>query len=200
MAVKAEAKTEVKMTMPTVEQLEEELRRVSAKKNLSGALRGTLVVLVVVAALSVLISTMVLPVFKIYGSSMDPTLSSGDVVVALRGGSYDRGDVIAFYYNNKILVKRVIAMPGETVDIGEDGTVTINGTVLDEPYLTAKSLGECDIELPYQVPEGQYFVMGDHRDVSSDSRTAAIGCVETDQIVGTLQLQVWPLGEFGLVG
>lgn len=115
----------------------------------------------------------------------------------MRNGTYQRGDIIAFYYNNKILVKRVIGMPGEWVDMDENGNVTIDGEPLEEPYLTEKSLGECDIELPYQVPEGRYFVMGDHRSVSSDSRSSQVGCVSEEQIVGKLLFRLWPLDEIG---
>ena len=185
---------------PSVELLEGELKRLSRRRQYIGALRGTAAVLLVVAAAAVLISTTFLPVLRIYGSSMAPALNGGDVVVALRSGSYQRGDVIAFYYNNKILVKRVIGLPGETVSIGPDGAVSIDGEPLEEPYLTETSLGECTIELPYEVPEGRYFVMGDNREVSSDSRNAAIGCAAEEQIVGKLVLRVWPLGGFGLTG
>ena len=185
---------------PSVELLEGELKRLSRRRQYIGALRGTAAVLLVVAAAAVLISTTFLPVLRIYGTSMAPVLNGGDVVAALRSGSYQRGDVIAFYYNNKILVKRVIGLPGETVSIGPDGAVSIDGEPLEEPYLTETSLGECTIELPYEVPEGRYFVMGDNREVSSDSRNAAIGCVAEEQIVGKLVLRVWPLGGFGLTG
>lgn len=128
---------------------------------------------------------------------MTPTTTDGDIVVSVKGGSFERGDIIAFWFNNKILVKRVIAQAGEWVDIDEAGKVSINGEPLDEPYLTEKALGECDIELPYQVPDGRLFVMGDHRSTSSDSRSSAVGCVAEEQIVGKLVFRVWPLGEFG---
>ena len=160
-------------------------------------LRGTVAVLVVVAATAVLISNLLLPILRIYGSSMTPTLVNGNIVSAVRNGTYQRGDIIAFYYNNKILVKRVIGMPGEWVDMDENGNVTIDGEPLEEPYLTEKALGECDIELPYQVPEGRYFVMGDHRSVSSDSRSSQVGCVSEEQIVGKLLFRLWPLDEIG---
>ena len=162
-------------------------------------LRSTLSVLLVVIAAAVLVSNLLLPILRIYGSSMTPTLIDGNIVAAVRNGSYERGDVIAFYYNNKILVKRVIGLPGEWVDIDEQGNVRIDGEPLDEPYLEEKSLGECDIELPYQVPDGRYFVMGDHRSVSSDSRNSAVGCVSEEQIVGKLFFRIWPLNEFGTI-
>ena len=162
-------------------------------------LRSTVSVLLVVTAAAVLVSNLLLPILRIYGSSMMPTLTDGNIVAAVRNGSYERGDVIAFYYNNKILVKRVIGLPGEWVDIDEQGNVSIDSEPLDEPYLDEKALGECDIALPYQVPDGRYFVMGDHRSVSSDSRNSAVGCVSEEQIVGKLFFRIWPLNEFGTI-
>ena len=162
-------------------------------------LRSTVSILLVVTAAAVLVSNLLLPILRIYGSSMTPTLIDGDIVTAVRNGSYERGDVIAFYYNNKILVKRVIGLPGEWVDIDGQGNVSIDGEPLDEPYLDEKTMGECDIELPYQVPDGRYFVMGDRRSVSSDSRNSAVGCVSEEQIVGTLFFRIWPLNELGTI-
>ena len=193
MAIKEKASP----VLPTVQQLEAELKREKYRGRYWKMLRGTVAVLVVVAATAVLISNLLLPILRIYGSSMTPTLVNGNIVAAVRNGTYQRGDIIAFYYNNKILVKRVVGMPGEWVDIDENGTVTIVGEPLEEPYLTEKALGECDIELPYQVPEGRYFVMGDHRSVSSDSRSSQVGCVSEEQIVGKLLFRLWPLDEIG---
>ena len=192
-----EKKDKALPVLPTVQQLEAELKREKYRGRYWKMLRGTVAVLVVVAATAVLISNLLLPILRIYGSSMTPTLVNGNIVAAVRNGTYQRGDIIAFYYNNKILVKRVIGMPGEWVDIDENGTVTIDGEPLEEPYLTEKALGECDIELPYQVPEGRYFVMGDHRSVSSDSRSSQVGCVSEEQIVGKLLFRLWPLDEIG---
>lgn len=138
-----------------------------------------------------------MPVLRIYGTSMTPTMTYGDIVVSVKGGSFERGDIIAFWLNNKILVKRVIGLPGEWVDIDEDGNVSVNGETLDEPDLIEKALGECDIELPYQVPDGRLFVMGDHRSTSSDSRSGVVGCVAEEQVVGKLVFRVWPLDGFG---
>lgn len=160
---------------------------------------STVSILLVVTAAAVLVSNLLLPILRIYGSSMTPTLIDGDIVTAVRNGSYERGDVIAFYYNNKILVKRVIGLPGEWVDIDGQGNVSIDGEPLDEPYLDEKTMGECDIELPYQVPDGRYFVMGDRRSVSSDSRNSAVGCVSEEQIVGKLFFRIWPLNELGTI-
>ena len=192
-----EKKDKAPPVLPTVQQLEAELKREKYRGRYWTMLRGTVAVLVVVAATAVLISNLLLPILRIYGSSMTPTLVNGNIVAAVRNGTYQRGDIIAFYYNNKILVKRVIGMPGEWVDMDENGNVTIDGEPLEEPYLTEKALGECDIELPYQVPEGRYFVMGDHRSVSSDSRSSQVGCVSEEQIVGKLLFRLWPLDEIG---
>lgn len=192
-----EKKDKAPPVLPTVQQLEAELKREKYRGRYWKMLRGTVAVLVVVAATAVLISNLLLPILRIYGSSMTPTLVNGNIVAAVRNGTYQRGDIIAFYYNNKILVKRVIGMPGEWVDMDESGNVTIDGEPLEEPYLTEKALGECDIELPYQVPEGRYFVMGDHRSVSSDSRSSQVGCVSEEQIVGKLLFRLWPLDEIG---
>ena len=192
-----EKKDKAPPVLPTVQQLEAELKREKYRGRYWKMLRGTVAVLVVVAATAVLISNLLLPILRIYGSSMTPTLVNGNIVAAVRNGTYQRGDIIAFYYNNKILVKRVIGMPGEWVDMDDSGNVTIDGEPLEEPYLTEKALGECDIELPYQVLEGRYFVMGDHRSVSSDSRSSQVGCVSEEQIVGKLLFRLWPLDEIG---
>ena len=143
--------------------------------------------------MAVLVATLWLPVLQIYGSSMTPTLEEGDIVVSIKSKTYETGDIVAFYYNNKILIKRVIAGSGDWVDLDEDGTVYVNGEKLDEPYVKDKAFGECDLELPYQVPESRIFVMGDHRSVSVDSRSKAVGCVAEEQIVGKLVCRIWPL-------
>lgn len=182
---------------PTVEQLEQEFNRERYKKRYNRVLRSTVYTLITVAAAAVLVATLFLPVLRIYGTSMTPTMTDGDIVVSVKGGSFERGDIIAFWFNNKILIKRVIAQAGEWVDIDEEGNVSINDEPLEEPYLTERALGECDIELPYQVPEGRVFVMGDHRSTSSDSRNSAVGCVAEEQIVGKLVFRVWPYSGFG---
>lgn len=188
--------------LPTVDQIDEELQRTEGLRNRHGFRRNVAFALVGVFAASVLLSTFVLPTFKIYGQSMSPTLNEGDIVAATKSASYSRGDLVAFSYNNKVLTKRVIGCPGDWVDIDANGNVSINGEMIDEPYLQAgaKSLGQCDISLPYQVPEDTYFVMGDKRSVSVDSRLTQVGCIPRDQIVGKLALRVWPLGSFGVVG
>ena len=187
------------LKVPPIDQLETELKRERYWKSYGATLRSTIYALITVAAVAVLVATLLLPVLQIYGSSMTPTLVDGDIVVSLKESNLQKQDVIAFYYNNKILVKRVIARAGEWVDIDEEGNVTVNGELLEEPYIKDKALGECDIELPYQVPEGRLFVMGDHRSVSVDSRSSSVGCVSEEQIVGKLVFCIWPMKHFGRV-
>lgn len=187
------------LTIPTVEQLEKELRRERHRRNYRSTLRSTVSALVIVAAIAVLVSMLWLPVLQIVGESMTPSLFEGEIIVAPKGTAFNKGDVIAFYYNNKILVKRVIANAGEWVNIDEDGNVFINDVPLDEPYVSEKAFGDCNITLPYQVPDGKIFVMGDHRATSSDSRNTAVGCVSEEQIVGRVMLRVWPLRKIGMV-
>ena len=182
---------------PSEKQLEAELARVRYHQRYRTVLRSTICTLIVVAAMAVLVATIWMPVLQIYGSSMTPTLSEGDIVVCLKTSDIKRGDLVAFYLGNKLLVKRCIALPGQTVDIDADGNVTLDGELLDEPYVTEKSLGDCNIALPYQVPDNRYFCMGDHRKTSVDSRNTAVGCVTEEQIVGKIVFRVWPLSGFG---
>ncbi len=184
---------------PTLEQMESEIARRKYIKKYSKALRGTIYSLLVVAAIAILIATLVMPVLQITGASMSPTLIDGQFVLAVKNDEFESGDITAFYYNNRILIKRVIAQPGEWVDIDLEGNVYINGVLLDEPYLKEKALGECNIELPYQVPDGKVFVMGDDRAVSLDSRTVAVGPVSKEQVLGKVIFRVWPLSQFGFV-
>lgn len=187
------------LEMPNIEQIEKELQRENYKMRYAQVLRSTIYILITVAAVAVLVATLFLPVLRIYGSSMTPSLTEKDIVVSLKGFGYERGDIVSFYYNNKILVKRVIALPGEYVDIDEDGNIYINDELLDEPYLQEKAFGECNIKLPYQVPDDRVFVCGDHRSTSVDSRSRSVGCVAEEQIVGKIVFRVWPLGGWGSV-
>ena len=182
---------------PSVEQLEAELKRVKYRSRYRAVLRSTLYMLIVVAAVAVLVATIWMPVLQIYGGSMTPTLNEGDIVVSIKGSDFEPGDLVAFYLGNKILVKRCIAGPGQWVNIDEDGNVYVDDKLLEEPYLTEKSLGGSNIELPYQVPDNRYFCMGDHRSTSVDSRHKEVGCVSEEQIVGKIVFRVFPFREFG---
>ncbi len=192
-------KVKENIEIPELSQLEDELKREQYKRRYRRTLRSTIFILIVVAAAAVLAATIWLPVFRIYGSSMTPTVSEGEIVVSMKGMSFEKGDVVAIWFGNKLLVKRVIAAPGEWVDIDQDGYVYVNNQLLDEPYVSERAFGECNIELPYQVPEGRYFVMGDHRSTSQDSRSTAVGCIAEEQIVGRIIMRVWPLESFGRV-
>ena len=185
--------------MPTSAQIKAELAYERYKRRYRSVLRSTIYGLMAVAAAAVLIATLATPVLKIYGSSMTPTMEEGNIVVALKGSNFEQGDIVAFYYNNKVLIKRVIAGPGEWVTVDEDGNVYVNNVKLNEPYLTEKSLGDSNITYPYQVPADRWFVMGDHRSTSVDSRNTAVGCVADETIVGRIVWNVWPLDHFGPV-
>ena len=190
------------LTQPSLEQIEGELNRSRYRSRYRRVLRSTIYTLITVAAIAVLLATLWLPVLQIYSNSMSPTLTDRDIVVSVKQRSFETGEVVAFYYNNKILVKRVVAQAGEWVNITPEGDVYVGKTstdmhLLDEPYVTDKALGDCNIEFPYQVPESRYFVMGDHRSVSVDSRNTAVGCVSEEQMVGKLIFRVWPLNEIG---
>lgn len=186
---------------PTTEELTRELKRVRYNERYGRTIRSTIYILITVAAASILVATLVFPIFRIYGSSMSPTLEEGDIVASLRTAKFEHGDLVAFYYNNRLLVKRVIASGGEWVDIDQDGNVYVNNQLLDEPYVADKTFDfdtQMNIEIPYQVPDGRIFVMGDHRSTSVDSRMKEIGCISDDLIAGKLILRIWPLGQFKL--
>ena len=185
--------------LPTLEQIRQERSRLQYRSRYDRALRSTLRALAVAAALAVLVATLWLPVLRIYGSSMWPTLTDGQIVLSVRTRSFAPGDVTAFYHGNKLLIKRYIAGPSDWVDMDESGNVTVNSEPLEEPYLAEKAFGQTNISLPYQVPEGRYFVMGDNRDASVDSRNTAVGPIAMDQVVGKVFFRIWPLREFGVV-
>ena len=188
-------------TLPSTEMIREEYERVDYNRRFRGTVRSTTNILIVVAAIAVLVAVLLLPILRIYGTSMHGTLDSGDLVVSVKNSKFKTGDIIAFYYNNNILVKRVIGNSGDWVDVDLDGNVFVNQKQIDEPYLEAKSYGEdnTNIDLPYQVPEDKIFVMGDNRSVSIDSRNSSIGCVSSEQVVGKIVFRVWPLTRFGPV-
>ena len=184
---------------PSLEQIEEALKKAQYRRSYGKVLRSTVFSLIVVAAVAVLIAVLALPVLQISGESMTDTLQNGDIVIAVNSSKLKTGDIIAFYYNNNILIKRVIAYAGDWVDIDGEGNVYVNGTQLNEPYVSDKALGECNIDLPYQVPDDRCFVMGDHRVTSIDSRNTAVGCVSSEMVVGKILFRVWPLAESGKV-
>ena len=188
-------KWEKRTAIPTLDQVETERKRYRWKKAYLKALRGTISVLTYMAAVAALIATLVLPVLQIEGTSMEPTLTNGDIVLLTKTTSFDRGDICGFAWNNKILIKRVIGIPGDWIEIDTDGTVYLNGEKLDEPYANQIAFGECDMEFPYQVPQESYFVLGDMRESSIDSRNTLIGCVENEQIIGKIFFRIWPLKE-----
>ena len=183
------------ISLPTKRQVETERKRYRRQKAYNKALRGTVYVLTVVAAVAVLIATLILPVLQIEGTSMEPTLSNGNIVLLTKTTRFDRGDLCGFTWNNKLLIKRVIGLPGDWIEIDTDGTVYLNGEKLDEPYADQIAFGECDLEFPFQVPQEQYFVLGDMRESSIDSRNTLIGCVENEQIIGRIFCRIWPLKE-----
>ena len=184
-------------SLPTAEQLDMERRRLRYKRRYNRTLRSTVAILIVVAALAVLAATLWMPVLRVYGSSMAPTLHNGEILISVKTKDFSSGDIIAFYHGNKLLIKRYIAGSADYVNIDESGNVSVNGTLLEEPYLAEKAYGEADIEFPYQVPDQRYFVMGDNRSVSIDSRSSIVGCIAGDQIVGKVVFRVWPLSAFG---
>ena len=184
---------------PSAEQIQVELKREKTNMRYRRVIKNTLHVMIIVAAVAVLIVTLLTPVLQIAGTSMEPTLSNKDIVILVKTKKLDRGELCGFAYSNKILIKRVIGIPGDVIDINPDGTVVLNGEEIEEPYVTEKGRGECDIELPYLIPEEKYFLMGDHRQTSIDSRSSVIGCVSNEQIVGKLLVKIWPIKEFTLL-
>lgn len=188
-----------KVSVPSLTEIQSERKRIRRKDYYKQALRGTVSVLVVVAAVAVLIATLFLPILQISGDSMSPTLEHDEIVVLLKTKKFERGDLIGFYYQGKILLKRVIALPEDEVAIDADGNVYVNGGLLEEPYVTEKGLGDCDLEFPYKVPGTSYFVMGDRRSNSVDSRNSVVGSIPLEDIIGKVFVRVWPFSRFGFV-
>ena len=186
-----------KKPLPTIEQVEGERKRLRYRERYERTMRSTVTVLITAAAAAVLCAMLWFPVLRIYGNSMSPTIGSGQIAVALKSSRFEQGDVVAFYYGNKLLVKRCIAGPSQWVAMDADGTVYVDNERLDEPYLTEKAYGDVSIDFPYQVPDGKYFLMGDNRSLSLDSRSTAVGCVDEEQIIGKVIFRIWPLSVFG---
>ena len=192
-------KEKTENAFPSLPQLEAALEREEYKEKYQRTLRSTIAVLIVTAAAVVLLAFLIFPVFRIYGSSMSPTVNEGEIVVSLKGSRFECGDVIVLSFNNKLLVKRVIAGPGQWFDMDKDGNVYVDSELIDEPYLTDRAYGDCNISLPYQVPDGRYFVMGDNRATSQDSRNSIVGCIAEEQIIGRAIMRLWPFSEFGII-
>ncbi len=197
----AEQQTTIPHTtsIPGIDEVEQEKKRLEYRRRYRRTIRTTIYALIVVAAIAILLATLFLPVLRVSGTSMEPTLNDQDIIVLVKDGNFKTGDLVGFYYQNKLLLKRVIGGPGDVIDIDADGNVTVNGEELDEPYVTNKALGETDRTYPYQVPENRYFVMGDNRESSIDSRSTTIGCIEKDQVLGEVVLRVWPIQKLSLI-
>lgn len=191
-------KTQVN-NLPDVEQLEAELKRVNYNSRFRQLLRSTVYTLIVVAAVAVLVAVLFMPVLRIYGSSMTPTLEEGEIVVSFKTKNVKQGDVVGVYYGSKLLIKRCIAVGNQWVNITDDGDVYVDGEIVEEPYVSEKSLGQCDISMPYQVPENTIFVLGDNRETSVDSRMSTLGCIDKEEVVGKIVFRVWPLNKFGAI-
>lgn len=181
--------------IPSMEAVEAERKRLQYKKEYNRVLRSTIYSLLVVASVAVLLATIFLPVLQVSGTSMEPTLNDQDIILLVKTQRFETGDLCGFYWQNKLLLKRVIGGPGDVISMDAEGNVWVNDRLIEEPYLTDKELGECDITFPYQVPENRYFVLGDHRATSIDSRSTVIGCIEKEQIVGRVFCRIWPVGD-----
>ena len=186
--------------VPSSEEVQEEMQRIKSQGRFSQALKSTFGTVIVVAAIAVLVAAIFLPVLRITGTSMEPLFMPGDILVAYKTDNLKRGEICTFYYNNKLIVKRVIALGGDTVDISEDGLVSVNGNELNEPYVQKNTLGLCDLEFPFEVPLGQMFLLGDNRETSVDSRSGDFGCISVEEVLGRVFLRVWPFDSFRFFG
>ena len=186
--------------IPSPEEVQEEIRRIKTKGNFNQTLKSTVGTVLVVAAVAVLIAVLFLPVLQVTGTSMEPTFHPGEILITYKTAKFDTGEVCAFYYNNKLIIKRIIAFGGDTVEISEDGIVSVNGKTLNEPYVQTPALGLCDLEFPFEVPLGQIFVLGDNRETSVDSRSADFGCIGTEEVLGKVFLRVMPVNAIRFYG
>lgn len=188
-----------KVKTPSLEEISKERERLAGQSRYRRILKNTICSLIVVAAAAVLLATLFFPVLQVSGDSMEPTLWDKDIIFLIKTDRYETGDLVSFSWQNKLLIKRIIGVPGDLIDMDDNGQVYVNGKKLNEPYVDEPALGECDMTFPYQVPENRYFLLGDHRSVSIDSRSSAIGCIEKEQIIGKVFWRVWPLNRFSLI-
>lgn len=177
----------------TVENLERELHRENYKHSFSRLLRSTIYVLIIIVAVASVGATLFMPVIEITDSSMKPLVEDGDIVLTIKSSSFKTGDVVAFYYGNKILIKRVIGVKGDFVNIDKDGIVYVNGEELKEDYVKEFLKGESDIKYPVQVSDNSIFVLSDERNVLTDSRSENIGTIKKENIIGKVIFKVWPI-------
>ena len=188
--------------LPELNEIESEMSQVRSKGRFRQSLKGTFGALVVVVAIAVIIAFILLPVLKITnGHNMEPGFQTGDIILLQKTSKAEKGDVCAFYFNNKLLLRRVIAGEGDKVEIDEQGYVKVNGEFLEEDgYISEHALGQCDIDFPFHVPAGQYFVMGDNRDFAFDSRATNFGCVSQEEIYGKPMARIYPFDRFAWFG
>lgn len=185
------------LQFPTSMQIEKAIAKEQYSRKYKKVLKSTLSSLIVVAAIAVLVATLALPVLQIQGSSMEPTLNDEEIVVLLKTSKLTRGQLCCFSYQNKLLIKRIVGVPGDSIIIDTEGYVYVNGDKLDEPYVIDRAYGECDIEFPFNVTDNHYFILGDHRSTSIDSRSSVVGLVSSEQVVGRIFFRIWPFEKMG---